>query len=194
MTLRIMLLGLVASMGIELPSDADVSSWTRSGRDWVNARLVDLSGRSVEADPADAGPADCHQASTPTGSPVVAVAEDSTASADNAFEAVSGAMAADFSADLMAIQAEESSTEAAPVALVVLETPAVGLPDGEETMCQAARADEAEAVGPGEPTIESDESPSRLERVSSAVRLTREAVHAWAALIEESAEEDCSNR
>jgi hypothetical protein len=185
MTLRIMLLGLVASMGIELPSGADISSWTRSGRDWVASRLGDLPGPYVEADRADAGPTDCHQAGRPTESPVVAVAEDCGIAADLAFEAVSEAMAADFSADLLTMQAEESPSETAPVMLSSDEPPAVGLPDGEETMTLAVPADEAEAVEPDE---ETSESHSCLDRVSSAVRLTREAVQAWATLIQESAE------
>jgi hypothetical protein len=190
MTLRIMLLGLVASMGIELPSGAEVTSWTRSGRDWVAATWADLPGSCVGADPADAGPTDCHQASKQTGSPVIAVAEDCRTSDDMVFEAVSEGMAADFSADLLTMQAEESPSETAAVMLSSDEPPAVGLPDGEESMTLAVPADEAEAVEPDE---ETDESPSHLDRVSSAVRLTREAVQAWASLIQESAEEGCAS-
>ena len=196
MTLRIMLMGLVASMGIELPSEADVSSWTRSGRDWVGARVVDLSGPSVEADRADAGPTDCHQASMPAGSPAIAVAEDSVGSDDMAFEAVSAGMAADFTADLLTMQVEGPPSESVPVTLASDEAPAVGLPDGEEMMSLAATADEAEAqvVESGDEPIEVNETTSRLERVSSAVRLTREAVQAWATLMQESTEEGCEAR
>ena len=49
MTLRIMLAGLVASMGLELPGGPDVSPWMRSGLDWVHARLADPSGPAFEA-------------------------------------------------------------------------------------------------------------------------------------------------
>ena len=198
MTLRIMLMGLVASMGIELPSEADVSSWTRSGRDWVGARMVDLSGPSVEADRADAEPTDCQQASMPAGSPVIAVAEDSVASDDMAFEAVSAGMAADFTADLLTMQVEEPPSESVPVTLASDEAPAVGLPDGEEMMSLATPADEAEAqtqaVESGDEPIEVNETTSHLERISSAVRLTREAVQAWTTLMRESTEDGCEAR
>ena len=204
MTLRIMLVGLVASLGFELPSGPDVSCWARSGRDWVIARAADLSGPEVEADRPDTGPADCHQAE-PTISIERSVVEvDRPAPDDVAFAAASEAMAAEFAADLMSMNEERLPTEDAP-ALLADATPPIGLPDGEEFSLPPSPAAEegpvdvavtvaAEDDAPAESTVETEESCTRADRASSAIRLTREAVQAWAGLILESAEEADTTR
>ena len=99
MTLRIMLVSLVASLGLELPSDHDLACWSRSGREWVAARLADFSGPGLEADQPAA-----EVAAEPDATPVIA--EVVKADDDRTFEVASEAMAADFAADLLAIQVE----------------------------------------------------------------------------------------
>lgn len=201
MTLRIMLLGLVASMGFELPSGADVSRWMDSSRNWVVATVADPSGRCVEAVPADVLPTDCCQAQESCHAPIVV--EQPKSCDDKAFEAVSNAMAGEFAADLV-VAAKASEPEAIdpiPAVAEVVETPAVGLPAGEEVPClvvaetKAEVAEVAEVVAE-EPSVEAvelnetrDAVHERLERISTAVRLTREAAQAWAEVIDEPADE-----
>ena len=193
MTLRIMLLGLVASMGIELPSGADVSCWTRSGRDWVAARLVDRSGSGVEADRADVPPTDCRQAEEGIESP--GVARGVEASDDIAFEAVAEGMAADFAADLMAMTEDGPSSEESPSSLAQTEASGANPPEAEELASLALPMIEVDAVGEEDPAseaiAETEEVPSRADRVSSAVRLTREAVQAWVSLVQDPHEDAC---
>ena len=76
MTLRIMLVGLVASMGYDLPSGPDLSCWAQAGRDWVHARMTDLTGSVVEADCPDLGPTDSCQAEAPVAIKPSAVVEE----------------------------------------------------------------------------------------------------------------------
>ena len=195
MTLRIMLLGLVASMGFELPSGAQVSCWTQSGRDWVLATAADRSVPEVEADRPDAGLADCHQAEAPAPIERSIVAVEPKADDDSAFVAASEAMAADFAADLMTMREERAPAEDVP-AMLAVASPPVGLPDGEELSVPPSPADEvvlADVVAsddvPAEATVAIDEPPSRADRVSNAIRLTRDAARAWADLMIESAED-----
>ena len=41
MLLRVMLVGMVTSLGLELPTENDVDSWSQAGRDWCQARLAE---------------------------------------------------------------------------------------------------------------------------------------------------------
>src|SRR3954447_20208362 len=59
MALRIILMGLVASMGFELPGGLEVSAWAGPTPDQVCARQCIPSGPTVEADRPDVGPTDC---------------------------------------------------------------------------------------------------------------------------------------
>jgi len=195
MTLRLILVGLVTSMGLELPSGRDVSSWAESGRAWADARFTDLPAPSVEVVPAIES-ADLDPAPGPV---IVAAARCIQPDADRVFDAVSEGMAADFASD-RAVTVAGIPASAADSDATVAESgmPAVGLPEGEELATAYAPGVEdapAEAAGPAsgdEPTeaaAAEDDAPSRADRLSSAVRMTREVVHAWAALIQDSAEE-----
>jgi hypothetical protein len=190
MTIRIMLVGLVASLGFELPSGSDLSSWAQAGTEWVHGRMADRSGPGVETKLDLAGPSDCQQADETFKVPSLACEKE--ADADRAFQAVSEGMARDLSADLLAGHREEPPGE--PIGpMLALEGPApVGLPEGEEAVgCLVVLADEASAVKvapideemPDDSVDSTDGSPVRLDRLSSAVRLTREAVQAWADLM-----------
>jgi hypothetical protein len=197
MTLRIMLVGLVASMGFELPSGGDLSSWTQSGREWVNARMADLTGSVVEADCLGSGSTGCLQAESPDSIGPSVVAEPAKAADDAAFDAVSEAMVAEFVADTMPMAEMPSPIEDDP-ATVGVEAPPVGLPDGEELAAQVAPASDVEPADafesddmPADATTETEEAEdaSRADRVSSALRVTGEAVRAWVSLIRVSTDE-----
>ena len=99
MALRIILMGLVASMGLDAPSGPEFASWTQSGRAWVHARMADLTGSDVEADQPDAGPTGCLQADE-------SITVEPAPSIDKAFVAVSEAMVAGFVADAMTMTNE----------------------------------------------------------------------------------------
>ena len=205
MMLRLILVGLVTSMGLELPSGRDVSCWAESGRSWANAQVAALTTSGVEVAPAEA--------------PGVAVGP---VEADRAFEAVGAEMAADFAADraLTCAQAQAPAlalaqpdagcdgdtaaavavAEAVAVARAeaepgIIEEVVIGLPSGEEVAAVALStpADEpamgAVAVVAEEDMEAGDDTPSHADRLAEAVRLTREAAQAWADLIQEPADE-----
>jgi hypothetical protein len=180
MTLRIMLVGLVASMGFELPGTGDFSSWTQSGREWVSARMADLTGPVVEADGLGSGPTGCLQAESLDSIKSSVVAEPVKTSEDAAFAAISEAMATEFAADAVLTAKTPLAVESEPTTLAV-EAPPVGLPDGEELAAQVATASVVETA--------ETEDVSRSDRVSSALRETCEAVRAWVNLIQESTDE-----
>jgi hypothetical protein len=196
MTLRIMLVGLVASLGFELPSGSDVSCWAQAGQAWFQARVVDRSGPVVVEPKLDIDrPSDCQQVVEKCEMPAPAC--EKQADPDAAFKAVSEAIAADFSADLVANHREEAPADQV-VAKVAIEEPApVAVPESEEGGCLVVAVDEAktaevawtEEARPAESVEPIVESPSGLDRVSSAVRLTREAVQAWAELMQQPVDE-----
>ncbi len=82
MALRVLLVAIVAALGLELPGADEFAGWERSGREWVAARLADLSKLRLDDAPA----------TEPT-----EAAQDRV---DLAFEAVTESMALDFSSDL----------------------------------------------------------------------------------------------
>jgi hypothetical protein len=195
MTLRIMLVSLVASLGFELPSGSDVSCWAKAGTEWVQARMVDRPGLLVEAKLDLAAPSDAQLVDEKFDVPALDC--EKKADTDASFKSVTDEIAADLSADLLASHREEAPGDQAEVK-VALEQPApAGLPEGEAVGCLVVPGDEAKAsevawieeerpTVPAEPTVD---SPARPDRVSSAVRLTREALQAWAALMQQSVEE-----
>jgi hypothetical protein len=192
MTLRIMLVGLVASLGFELPSGSDVEGWAKASTAWVQAKMVDPSEPVSERKLDHAGPSDCQQVVENCEVPPLACESPKVEDPDVSFEAVLERIANGFAADVLASDRQEPPVdEVAPQ--VTVEVPAsVGLPEGEERGCLVVPADEVktaevawiEADRPAEPVEVTIESPSRLERISSAVRLTREAVEAWAAVMQ----------
>jgi hypothetical protein len=182
MALRIMLMGLVASMGFELPGSLDVSTWARSGRDLVYARLTDPSGPIVEDGRPDPRPTDCRLADASEAIVPPAIIEQVAAPADAAFLAASEATAADFVADSASMRDETSPSADIP-SMLSCEAPPVGLPVGEVLAVDGSDGD-------GGATVWMEQRPTRAERVISAIRLTHEAVRAWSELIQESPDED----
>ncbi len=192
MALRCLLVGLVASLGFELPSDQDVTSWTVSGRNWVSARTVDLSALQAEAsgwlrlnDPTT-NPKTGEIAATCV-SPAVAVeatTETAISPADLAFDSIGEGMSLAFATDLETARSEEAT--ATPILEAKPEMVATSEPQIQpelDQMTLAFPAPSAELFD--EEGIDQDDTPAiRAERLSSAVRLTREAVQAWASVIE----------
>ncbi len=193
MALRMMLVSLVACMGLEIPNQGDFTSWAQSGREWIASGLAD--------------PEPTIEVTRPP-----AVAARTRADDDRNFEAISEEMAASFAAELVASRAEETGPADAPAMTRAPEPTSVGLPEGEEIASLTAPADEAIAVAsddeptdtlsgadeaiavasddePADTLSGADEAPSRDDRLSSAVRLTREAARAWGAVMQDAPED-----
>lgn len=180
MTLRIMLVSLVTSLGLELPSGADVSSWAEAQSTWVRAAMLDRSATGDEAPPALARVADRHQAGETSEAPATACPKADHS--DAAFEAATGAMAADLASDLLASQPEEAPAIDEAGSALALETPSPAEDDSVGCLANAEAGDEMDEI-----IVEAEPAP-KVDRVSSAVRLTREAVQAWVDLLQPDAE------
>jgi hypothetical protein len=201
MALRVLLVAIVAALGLELPGADEFAGWERSGRDWVTARLADLSSLCFDEAPA----------SEPTDA-----APDRT---DLVFEAVTESMALNFSSDLasngskppvegtlasidpQAGHASSAQPDRADLVFeVVAESMASGFssdlasigtkPPGEGNLAsiepQAAPAS-AVAVAPAGAEASTPQELT-LERLATAVRLTKQAVDAWASVIQPAAD------
>jgi hypothetical protein len=188
MALRFLLVSLVAGMGLELPSGQELSSWTRAGREWAGARMVDLSSIRVEAERALLGSTDCERAEVIAG-PAEAV-EVGPSTADLAFDVVVEGMASTFAADLAAIRADRPESIATPDAIADQppgeEPPMLAWVDPEPELASFPASVETRPAAVAEPPI--CPIATRVDRLSVAVRLTRQAVIAWASLIEGSSE------
>jgi hypothetical protein len=188
MTLRIMLLGLVASLGLELPTRADVEGWATAGAAFACSATECLASPRVEvvALPDLADGTDRHQAEA-SFDPSPFVGEEA-ADADMAFAGAAEALASDLSADLAANPIDRSPAEEVQEAIIALEPPAQAAPAEDESAgCLLAEADEADVMPSDQAEATTADEPA--DRISSAVRLTREAIHAWASLLQ-SADDD----
>lgn len=196
MALRCLLVSLVASLGFDLPSGRDVTSWKVMGRDWAAARAVDLATLGAEAsgwlgaeDSAGRPPVADAVAAPSVSVPAPEAAPTATGSAerDLVFDAVGQELAAALAADRR--QLVEALVPPAPAA----EAPAIevaGLAGGEPTgrpdrgaVDLAFPAPDASATA-DEVADELEAQPDAPGRLSSAVRLTRDAVRAWASLMQ----------
>jgi hypothetical protein len=151
MALRIFLVAIVAALGLELPGSDELAGWERSGREWVAARMADLSSLCLDE--------------APTNEPTEAAPDR----VDLAFEAVAESMASAFSSDL-ALNVPRAPVEEAVASI-------------------KPQADLAPAVA-AVPVVVEPQAPqeSTLERISTAVRLTKQAVDAWASLVQPTTE------
>lgn len=177
MMLRLMLVSLVASMGLELPSGRDVSCWGESASAWVNSVLCDTKVASVEV--------------PKTTSPDLACLPVET---DLAFQVASGELVREYAHDRSGtcgnLPTDDAVCDVAPAGPV--EVIAIGLPDGEELASLAPVADaiDGEALATIDQFDETneDDASTSADRLASAVRLTCEAAQAWAAVIQEPAD------
>ena len=197
MALRCLLVSLVASLGFDLPSNRDVTSWKVMGRDWYAARAIDLSAMGAEAsgwlganDPTMKPSAALAETPAPPAAMAMAMAsgpDESIRRRDLAFDAVGEELAAALAADRRLL------AEANPVPTPVADAPAIEVvvlapaepPCRPEAVADdlafpvpdaADTADEADDAG--------EETPAPPGRLASAVRLTRDAVQAWTALVQ----------
>jgi hypothetical protein len=179
MALRFVLVGLVASMGFEMPSGGDVESWTRTGQNWFEARLAELSSLRLEASRAFDAATDCERADASAPAPVPAV-EVASVREDLTFEAVVDGMAKDFTADLASINEPRPAEEA-----IATVEPFREMPEAAPSPSPSpAPAIESVVEARPEPVV--SPATSRVEKISTALRLTRQAMSAWAALIQPS--------
>jgi hypothetical protein len=198
MALRVLLVAIVAALGLELPGADELVGWERSGREWVAARLADLS--TLRLDEA--------LASEPT--------EAAPDRADLVFEAVTDSMASDFASDLASIgskppdegilasigpQAGPASSTQPDRADLVFEVVAESMASdfasdlasiGSKPSDQGILASVEPQAGPASavaPAVAEASSPqeSTLHRLSTAVRLTKQAVDAWVSVIQPTA-------
>ena len=163
MALRVLLVGLVAGMGCELPGGDDLAAWNRAGRAWVEARMADLAAIRCELGAAPAALAEAE--------PVEPAAIPTS---DLAFEVVVEGMVSGFAADLA------GSPE--PDAAIVLAPEPEPIPTVEPTSLAWVDPEPAPAPFIEEPAP--TPAPGRAHQFASAVRLTGEALSAWASLIE----------
>jgi len=190
MALRCLLVSLVASLGFELPSNQDVTSWTALGQNWVSTRSVELSALQAEAtgwltstDPTLKPKTE--QVGTTEAEPLAVAevaTEAATSPADLAFDSIGEGMALAFGTDLE----EAEGATVAPKVETAPEVVAIAEPQPqpeEERMTLAFPAPSTDLTD--EEGMDQDEIAAiRADRLSSAVRLTREAVQAWASVIE----------
>ncbi len=199
MALRCLLVSLVASLGFELPNGQDVTSWTMSGRGWVSARVVDLSAMQAEAsgwlglnDPTVKRMVELAAVET-TPTTVTEMVTPAT-SAELVFESINESMAVDFNHDYETIVANEpTATPVVSMPVVVATTteadyqPEIGGDTNPEIESMTLALAEAETdCADTEMGVEEEESVTTdsAARLTSAVRLTREAVQAWASLVQ----------
>ena len=186
MAIRFLLVSLVAGLGLEAPSAQDVATWTRSGRDWVQARVDDFSNRRVIAE---------------------------SEQANVAFDGVVARMADDFTADLASIDQPKPIAILSFEPITVPEELDSGMgyamnrqAQGEGRQIEIAVPDELElgiafelnrdsqgqgqvvtiSGPPAEPDSSTSPEPIRASRLASAVRLTGQAAQAWMTLLRES--------
>jgi hypothetical protein len=199
MGLRLLLVGLVTSLGFEWPAPGNVARWVETGRVWVVTqwdRWVPALPNGEEAFASDDEPAICAAVSAETASPVVSapvtrsLPREAPAAclADDAFAAVVDTMVADFAPDLAPRPAppERAAVAWEPVELGDDLYPGLAYElnrQGERTTlsdtpepdvsCRDRSSDHPSAA-----------PPTSTERLARAVHLTREALHAWATLLQ----------
>lgn len=204
MALRLILVGLVASMGFEPPSMTRVESWGRTGQQWVVAQssaLMSMVSGPVAIETAASEEPDA----APAEAPALAAAEPAAPAAPEAvddltFEVVVEGMAVQFGDDLaMMTPAPAPAVVAAttpapaPAEPVVVETvpPVVAevVPPAVEPPSVAAtvpHADDLPAPVAEAASTLADATPAapRAARFSQALRLTSRAMAAWASVLD----------
>lgn len=170
MGLRVVLVGLVASLGLDLPSGQEVGAWVNSGKAWCLAIVADEDARMPNGRAAFAE-------ARPEPAQVVAEAPN-----DGAFRNAVEAMVAQ-------VKEERTVVAVASRPVVFRATEAVEGPEFGDALARALnRSDEPESAF--EPTAVAEvvpaasSGPSRVERLVLAVRLTRQAAGAWMSLLE----------
>jgi hypothetical protein len=184
MALRLFLVALVGLMSFELPSVQDFSSWKAKGDRWVESRLADLSHLKCEVEDA------INHSSQTENAPVAKASDDSLAReivqmrVDAAFETAMDGLSTNFRADLSEVEASRPVAEEAPKLAKVVDftQPLIEQPE------PACFDPQFEVAPPGH-FFRTVETSKPIDRLSSAVNLTRQALSAWASLIEAESED-----
>ncbi len=203
MALRLLLVGLVIGLGVELPSGDEIASWASSGSAWVQARVDGLLGPEAVAEATPSPDAEFAAIVEEMAQSFVAAPRPDAGFAaiidemaqsfvagpepDAGFAAVVDDMARSFAADLARVEPRPAEPPASPTA-VVFEP--LDLADDLETGIAFALNRESQGVGvtpePSAPVpARASESgvPGGSERLASAVRLTGQAAAAWMAVL-----------
>jgi hypothetical protein len=174
MALRLILLSLVALFSLELPTSRDVAAWSRNGNQWVGDRLADAAQWMTAIGQTCTGVSPTELANEPTATVDPIVEEITTMRADLSFEAAIDGFVTDLRSGL-----DSSAT-------VVVQATADLTVEVAEPVCfeRGPATDESSSVAPA---VELSPGPDRL---TSAVRLTREALSAWASLLPQSTDRE----
>lgn len=170
MLLRLLLVGAVAGLGLDLPSAPEVESWTCLDRAWWDATGDEPACERPEPTEVTAA----------TESPIVTTETTSTTSS---FETIVDQMAASFAAQAALDVVPPSPTEAVIVAEAASFEPFdvdanQGLSLADLLNREFEGAPRANARNP-------TDAPSRAARWSAALKLTGQAVQAWAVLLKQ---------
>lgn len=205
MALRCFLISLVACFGLEIPTPSDVASWSEPGRNWMAARGGEIASLRTRAtkwllthSPASRPEGELSSASgsesasipalapkaedAPRAAEVIADGSGGTAlgETDEAFERITAAIADEFAADDLAYAMPDGppAPEAGEDASVSRGAP------GEANRLLLVQEMPAPIAPPSAAVAEAASSPPGVttDRLNSAVRLTHEAVRAWADL------------
>lgn len=176
MLLRVMLVGLVTSLGLELPTEGDLDAWKQSGRDWCQTRLAEWDARM----PADASAF----ASDPA--EIAVKAPDAAEAKDLAFDLAMGETTRSFEVDHALLEAARALASLPPAVEDAFDAErTLELGRAAEPLVDALAVAEPAAAPELVPSPEVDiNAPSRGARLAAAVRLTSQAAHAWASLLQ----------
>ncbi|MBX6316333.1 MAG: hypothetical protein IRY99_25990 [Isosphaeraceae bacterium] len=202
MLLRLLLVGAVTTMGLDLPTGRDLERWCRSGRDWWEAAVArcqdkEAAARAEEAPGESLAPADLLRSiaaeMTPGPSEPVAAMPTAEASVDEAFQAVVGGMVMAFREAAPAREAGAAVISAEEIQGSGDTTPTfepVEVPEDLYPGLAYALNREAEGVPTAllEEAIEMTEvtetkSDAPRTRLATAIRLTGQAVQAWLSVL-----------
>ncbi len=175
MALRLLLVGLVIGLGVELPSGDELAAWAQVGTAWVEARVEGLLGPAAVAE--NRPDADAEFAAIVDG---MATSFAADTRFDAAFSAIVDNMACAFIGDLARLT--PANVEPAPQKVAVFEP--LDVPDDLEAGVAFALNRDSQGIGiTPEPITPEPAAPSRPERLASAVRLTGQAAAAWMAVL-----------
>ena len=174
MALRLFLVSMVAGMGLSLPTARDLESWNSQAHAYWMAGIEQwdaLMPSGVRAFAEDARPAPQIVVAGPRIEPIeasIAEPDDTPLIADIQFEAIVEVMASRFSNDL------------APLTTLVAEAP----PALPTTAAVELLELPTDVFASDEPTTEvATARPANLDGLGNAVRLTKEALTAWASVL-----------
>lgn len=203
MILRLFLLSFVAGLGVSVPGQRDLETLSHSAQRWVNAHLANWdsragSGEGIFIYVAEA-PGTPRETDRPVAPPQATIVGDDQAALDLAFRSIVEEMAPTFAVELAAMASasrteadrETMAVELAPVATTSVQSEPTGrvaspepLEVGEDLYPGEAYALNRLSEGIGQETpVAFVEPASPRDRLTNAVRLTREAIFAWTSLL-----------